>query len=186
MQHPRHSFTPCTFKHLIYLAKVTNLSITMESFDPKTDIFLVLPVFHTFTNIVSPVASGNQGFSFQQPPYGNPRFPKSGFRPQSESTQFQKPGVNPNLQPVPKTGGPSDTLAINSVAFVINGELCLVIQNNIIARLGIELEKQFRISTTITGCWSSQPPLIVGGLALIANAENGQVMKFDLKTYAFI
>lgn len=77
-------------------------------------------------------------------------------------------------------------LDINSIAFVVNGEFCLLAQNATVARIFIERESQFRVSTTTIGCWSSQLPLIVDGLALIANAQNGQILKFNLATFTFI
>lgn len=42
MTHPRNSFTPCLFRSLIYLA--SNQLIAVETFDPESETFAVLPV----------------------------------------------------------------------------------------------------------------------------------------------
>jgi hypothetical protein len=69
-----------------------------------------------------------------------------------------------------------------SVAFVADGELCLLSYKQI-ARWKIESELEFRLSATDRYCWSNQQPLIMGPDVLIAC--EGQVMRFSLATYSF-
>lgn len=69
-----------------------------------------------------------------------------------------------------------------SVAFVADGELCLLSYKQI-ARWRIESELEFRLSSTDRYCWSNQQPLILGPDVLIAC--EGQVMRFSLETYSF-
>lgn len=52
-----------------------------------------------------------------------------------------------------------------SVAFIENGELCLLTANKQKACWKIEIDREFRLSDTAKESWSCQPPLIVGTLA---------------------
>jgi hypothetical protein len=71
-----------------------------------------------------------------------------------------------------------------SVAFIANGELCLLTYNNKMARWLIEYAREFRYSDTTTSPWSNQQPLIVGSQVLIS--WSGSVHKFSLVTYSFV
>ena len=76
-----------------------------------------------------------------------------------------------------------------SVSFVANGELCVLTRRKQLGRWRIESEGEFRLFQTERECWSSQPPLIVNSLVLIANNSLGRpgvVEKFSLESYAFI
>ena len=73
-----------------------------------------------------------------------------------------------------------------SVSFIANEELFVLTQQKQMGRLRIESEKKFRLSTTDREVGSTQPPLIVDSLVLIANGYNGKVEKFSLQTYAFV
>lgn len=79
---------------------------------------------------------------------------------------------------------PAQSLRHGSVAFVTNGELCLLTENKELARWKVESEGGFRISSMDRECWGSQAPLIVNSQVLIAC--KGQVEKFSLETYSFI
>ena len=72
----------------------------------------------------------------------------------------------------------------SSVAFVANGELCLLTTGKQMVRWKIETEREFRLSNTNRPCWSTQQPLIVDSLAFIAYM--GKVQKFSLNTYSFL
>jgi hypothetical protein len=78
---------------------------------------------------------------------------------------------------------PSQALRHGSVAYVTNGELCLLTENKELARWKIDSESEFRISSIDRECWSTQAPLIVNSQVLIAC--KGQVEKFSLETYSF-
>ena len=71
-----------------------------------------------------------------------------------------------------------------SVAFVANGELCVLTQDKHLARWRIEGETEFRCSAVEKGCWSTQPPLVVDSLVLVAC--EGKVMKLSLETFGFL
>ena len=71
-----------------------------------------------------------------------------------------------------------------SVAFVANGELCLLTNNKQKACWKIESECDFRLSYTSRKYWSNQQPRIVGTQVLIAC--NGRVVKLNLELYNFI
>ena len=71
-----------------------------------------------------------------------------------------------------------------SVAFIANGELCILTYGNKMARWLIDSERGFRISDTTTSPWSNQQPLIVGSEVLIS--WSGSVHKFSLQTYGFV
>lgn len=73
-----------------------------------------------------------------------------------------------------------------SVAFVTGGELCILSGGLQMGRWKTESENEFRLFDTNRMCWSSQPPLIVDSVALVANGFNGRVEKFGLKSYSFI
>ena len=75
-------------------------------------------------------------------------------------------------------------LSTSSVAFVIDEELCILTPKNQMGRWKIDSEREFRVSVIDRLCWSTQPPLRVGNLVLIAN--NGKVEKFSLESYSFI
>jgi hypothetical protein len=71
-----------------------------------------------------------------------------------------------------------------SVAFIVNEELFLLTSGKQMARWEINSGHEFSCSNTGKGIWSSQQPLIVGSVALIAH-EKG-VIHFSLETYSFI
>jgi len=130
-------FTPCKVGDLIYLPNFTTslhacfshnqyASRTMESFNPATEVFTLLPVS------------------------------------------------------IP------DFLCFYSVAFMANGELCILTDKKYMLRWKMESESEFRISNTDRGCWSNQPPLVIGSVVLIANTMTKRVEKFSLETYRFL
>jgi len=128
MHYPRHSFTPCLFRELIYLLSPAT-TLVLETFCPQAE---------TFTDLI--VA----------------------FPPQLKGSFCY------------------------SVAFVASGELCLLTANKQMARWKIESEAEFRIAEVDRSCCSTQSPLIVGSMVLIANGSSGRVEKFDLGSYAFL
>ena len=75
-------------------------------------------------------------------------------------------------------------LGNNSVAFVEDGELCLLTGGKQIARWRINTEREFRLSNTSEALWSNQQPLKIGPLLLII-CERG-VKQFSLETYSCI
>ena len=79
---------------------------------------------------------------------------------------------------------PEEMMIARSVAFVTEGELCLLTGKKQLARWKIELEGCFRLSETDTYCSSNQPPLLLDSKVLIACC--GEVLQFNLKTYSFI
>lgn len=74
----------------------------------------------------------------------------------------------------------------DSAAFVVSGELFLITHRKQLLRWEIERGNEFRISNTNKVCASSQPPLIMGSLVLIASSSNGKVEKFSLETFSFL
>jgi len=74
----------------------------------------------------------------------------------------------------------------DSAAFVVSGELFLITHRKQLVRWEIERGNEFRISNTNKVCASSQPPLIMGSLVLIASSSNGKVEKFSLETFSFL
>lgn len=123
MNHRRSHFTPCSFRHLIYLACPTPTPI--ESFNPETETFIDLPL------------------SFPRQPH-----------------------------------------LFSSLAFVAYEELFLLTNSKQMARWKINEERQFRISTTLKECWSTQPPLVLDSMVLIACT--GRVQKFSLELFALL
>jgi len=79
---------------------------------------------------------------------------------------------------------PPQLRARPSVAFIAHGELCLVTGNKQMARWKIETEREFRLYDTKQGSCSTQQPLLVGSLVLIASCR--EVQKFSLETYSFL
>ena len=79
---------------------------------------------------------------------------------------------------------PARLLPYSSVAFVVKGELCLLTYGMQMVRWKIETEHKFRLAHTSQGSCSTQLPLVVGSLVLIACM--GEVQKFSLKTYCFL
>lgn len=73
----------------------------------------------------------------------------------------------------------------DTAAFVVNGELCLLTHRKQLARWEIIAGNEFRISKTDRACGSSQAPLIMNALVLIASSSNGKVEKFSLESYSF-
>lgn len=71
-----------------------------------------------------------------------------------------------------------------SVAFIANGELCLMTWGQQMARLKIGSENEFRIYDIEKKAWSNQPPLVLDSLVLIPC--EGNVWQFSLETYTFI
>ena len=50
----------------------------------------------------------------------------------------------------------------------------------------METEAEFRFAEADKECFSTQPPLVVDSLVLIASNDNGKVEKFDLQSYTFV
>ena len=69
-----------------------------------------------------------------------------------------------------------------SVTFEAKGEICVLTYK----QLGRwkEEDRKFRVTATDRYCWSTQQPLIVGSVVLIAC--QGQVQKFSLETFTFV
>lgn len=67
-----------------------------------------------------------------------------------------------------------------SVAFVANGELCILTAAKQMARCYLESESQFRVTNTERYFGSTQPPLLVDSTVLIAC--KGKVLKLSLDT----
>jgi hypothetical protein len=74
----------------------------------------------------------------------------------------------------------------DTAAFVANGELCLLTHRKQLARWEIVAGNEFRMFKTDRACGSSQAPLIMNSLVLIASSSNGKVEKFSLESYSFI
>jgi serine/threonine protein kinase len=74
-----------------------------------------------------------------------------------------------------------------SVSFVVEGEIYVLTENSQMGRWKIGSESRFEESVTNKPCGSSQPPLVLGSIVLIANNCNGieRVEKFDLRTFTF-
>ena len=79
---------------------------------------------------------------------------------------------------------PQDLLGWNSVAFIVDGELCLLTWNKQMGRWKVGVEAQFRVSSLDRKCWSGAQPRVVGLEVLIA-CEGG-VYRFSLVSYAFL
>ena len=79
---------------------------------------------------------------------------------------------------------PPSSLDTASVAFVVGEELCVLTDNKLMLRWKVGAEREFRISNTGEVLWSSQQPLIVGSIVLIACC--GGVNQFSLDTYSSI
>lgn len=77
-------------------------------------------------------------------------------------------------------------LKFGSVAFVTGGELCILTGYKQVARWKIGSESEFSIATTNKKCASTQQPLKLNSLVLIANCCNGKLEKFSLKSYSFL
>lgn len=75
-------------------------------------------------------------------------------------------------------------LAKASVAFIYNGELCLLTEGKQMARWEINSAREFRLSNTGEIIWSNQQPLIVGSTAYIACL--GDVKRFNLKSFSVV
>ena len=75
-----------------------------------------------------------------------------------------------------------------SVSFVANGELCVLTRGKQIAAWRIESEREFRLLDTDRECGSTQQPLVMGSMALIANnySSSNAVETFSLEFYAFV
>ena len=78
---------------------------------------------------------------------------------------------------------PSTLHRCKSIAFIANGELCILAVMQI-ARWKVESEQEFCISSTDRNSSSSQTPLVLAGEVLIAHNEKG--LSFSLETYAFV
>ena len=79
---------------------------------------------------------------------------------------------------------PRQALLLSSLAFVANEELFLLTNNKQMARWKINEEMEFRISATLRECWSTQPPLVLDSMVLIACT--GRVQIFSLELLALI
>lgn len=72
-----------------------------------------------------------------------------------------------------------------SVSFSHNGELNMLTGGKQLWQWKIGARKRkFQLSATEWSCWSSQPPVVVDSLVLIAT--NGRVDRFSLESYTFI
>ena len=71
-----------------------------------------------------------------------------------------------------------------SVTFVTQGELVLLTAGKQMARWRIETELEFRVFRVDRQCCSTQPPLVLDSLVLIAHS--GQVETFSLESFTFI
>lgn len=115
MREHRCSFTPCSFRALIYLTS-THTTRKIETFSPEMEAFTL--------------------FSPELPP---------------------------------------EMIGFPSVSFISNEELFIFSGKKQLGRLMIESERWLRLSHTFTKCRSSQPPLIVGSIVLIALPKSGEV-----------
>ena len=79
---------------------------------------------------------------------------------------------------------PSLLTPTTSVAFIANGELCLLTKCKQMARWKVETECDFRLSRTSRSSWSTQQSARVGSLVFIAYF--GTVQEFSLDTYYFL
>lgn len=71
-----------------------------------------------------------------------------------------------------------------SASFVVNGELFVLTDNKQLARWRIESETEVRLFVLNKGCCSTQPPLVLDSLVIIANACHESVEKFSLEDYS--
>jgi len=71
-----------------------------------------------------------------------------------------------------------------SASFVVNGELFVLTDNKQLARWRIESEAEVRLFVLNKGCCSTQPPLVLDSLVIIANACHESVEKFSLEDYS--
>lgn len=81
---------------------------------------------------------------------------------------------------------PSKLLGCDSVAFIANEELCILTDWKQMGRWKVESEREFRLYPTAKKCCSSQSPLIVGSIVLIANNCTGRVEKWSMESHTFI
>lgn len=75
-------------------------------------------------------------------------------------------------------------LDYGSVSFVVSGELCVLTDDQQMALWKIETGTEFRLSETDRECWSTQPPLVLDCLVIIAN--EGKVERWSLESQAFL
>jgi len=73
-----------------------------------------------------------------------------------------------------------------SVAFVANGELCILTESKQLGIWKIGAETEFRLTATDKKCCSSQLPQVVGSIVLIANNCTETLAKFSLDNYVFV
>jgi len=71
-----------------------------------------------------------------------------------------------------------------SVAFIANGELCLLTLEKQMLHWKIETECNFCFACIDRSSWSTQQPLLMGPIVLIANLRT--VQRFSLETYSFL
>ena len=74
-------------------------------------------------------------------------------------------------------------IGCRSVTFSANDEICLLTEGKQIARWKVNKDKDFKLKGMKEGCWSNQPPLLVGSKAIIAS--EGRVRVFSLETFTF-
>ena len=77
-------------------------------------------------------------------------------------------------------------LRYSSVAFIANGDLCLLTAHKQFASWKIGVDKEFRLSLSDRECWSTQPPLATDSLVFIASVPSRKVEKWDPKTHSFL
>lgn len=78
---------------------------------------------------------------------------------------------------------PNALVSSCSVAFVSNGEICLLTDKGQMARWKVQEEMGFRVEITNKACFSTQTPMVREGWVLINAA--GDLCKFSLQTYSF-
>ena len=79
---------------------------------------------------------------------------------------------------------PSKFDSAEVVSFVNRGEICVLSNKEVMARWEVETEQQMRLYELSLWCSSTQQPLIVGKVVLIACKE--QILSFSLDSYSFL
>ena len=97
------------------------------------------------------------------------------FHPNTETFAVLSISLPPQMRPA------------MSVSFIANGELYVLTTKKQMGRWRVDSGRLFGVSATNRECWSTQPPLIVDSLVLIANnCHDGSVEKFSVKSNTFI
>jgi hypothetical protein len=132
-------------------------------------------------------------------PLSNMMYPRMGFTPcpfrtliylPCPSTTHRIETFNPETEifTVISVSLPSQMAYSGSVSFVAKGELCVLTRGKQIAAWRIESEREFRLLDTDRECGSSQQPLVLGSMVLIANnySSSNTVETFNLEFYTFV